>query len=373
MKSNGRIVELNSAPYPDGRRRVVVALHEIYPDETRWNENGITWLEPYVSNCAPSVEMMPLCVRYWDEENGVPFNHGFSHVEGKMPVFEDSYVVGVCDSYEIRELDGCKMLCGIGVIYQQRYPRFVTWLEEAMAQGQEVYSSIEIVAAKGNEEVIYRDGWKEQGRIPTQYTYSGHAFLTVPPADAQSKVIEFSENQNKEEQNMDKEQMEQLTQAIVAGVKTVLSENSQQEQTQEEFEAKLAQKDERIAELEAEVEALKADLGAKEENATEVKEELNECKKTLRTAELNAMLSGFDEEKQNFAKEEIEAFKADPIGCTHSVDAIKTKIEACAFRALEDQRKQYEENAKKNHAPDIFGYTPLGNEDSGKIVNPFGE
>ena len=47
--------EISQALAPDGRRRVKFALHEIYPDETHCNANGITYLEEYSRKNADSI------------------------------------------------------------------------------------------------------------------------------------------------------------------------------------------------------------------------------------------------------------------------------------------------------------------------------
>ena len=41
MEIQERILEISQATNPNGRRKVKFALHEIYPDRTHWNRNGI--------------------------------------------------------------------------------------------------------------------------------------------------------------------------------------------------------------------------------------------------------------------------------------------------------------------------------------------
>ena len=43
--NKNQIIELSTDIL--GRRKVKLALHEIYPDRTQWNRNGITYLEQY--------------------------------------------------------------------------------------------------------------------------------------------------------------------------------------------------------------------------------------------------------------------------------------------------------------------------------------
>ena len=39
------IYEISSENKIAGRRPIKVVLHEIFPDNTRWQENGISWKE----------------------------------------------------------------------------------------------------------------------------------------------------------------------------------------------------------------------------------------------------------------------------------------------------------------------------------------
>ena len=41
------IYEISSENKIAGRRPIKVVLHEIFPDNTRWQENGISWKEEY--------------------------------------------------------------------------------------------------------------------------------------------------------------------------------------------------------------------------------------------------------------------------------------------------------------------------------------
>ena len=66
------LFEISQVVAPDGRRRVKFALHEIYPDETRCNINGITYLEEYSRKNANSIIGMPLCAAFLDDEKEVP-------------------------------------------------------------------------------------------------------------------------------------------------------------------------------------------------------------------------------------------------------------------------------------------------------------
>lgn len=78
MEIQERILEISQATNPNGRRKVKFALHEIYPDRTHWNRNGITYLEQYTRDNADSVKGMPLCAEFLDDDKDVPYGHGLT-------------------------------------------------------------------------------------------------------------------------------------------------------------------------------------------------------------------------------------------------------------------------------------------------------
>lgn len=372
-KFRNSVVDMCSAPYPDGRRKITVMLHEIYPEEGRWNRNGITWLEPYVIANAESIRGMPFCVRYWDEGNGIPYDHGFSgQVEDGMPVYEDSSVVGVAEDYEIRDvtIDGetHRVLCATGVLYQQRCPNFVKWLEEQLASGIQVYSSIEIVAPRGAKEIEYRDGWKQEGRIPTKYVYSGHSFLTVLPADDQSIVLELNQKTKTEVEEMDEHKIVEIAEEVEKRVKALLENAEADTAVLEAKDAEIAALAQKVAELEADNQAKEEAIAcaneamaAKDEKIAQLEGEVAECKRCDAVRELDEAIAGFEQNQKDAAKEEIEAFNADPIGCGHTVASIKQKIEACAYQAMMAAKQLEVNSANQPQVIEVIG-APEGDE-----------
>lgn len=350
------VVDMCSAPYADGRREITVMLHEIYADESRWNRNGITWLEEYVKENAETIRGMPFCVRYWDEEHGIPYDHGFEgRVEDGMPIYEESTVVGVAEDYEIRDItiDGIshRVLCAKGVLYQQRCPNFVSWLEKQLRDGIRVYSSIEIVAPRGSKQIEYRDGWKEEGRIPTRYVYSGHSFLTVLPADDQSVVLELNQKTKTEVEKMDETKVMEIAEEVEKRVKVLIEKNEDYMDMLEDKDEEIAKLKERIAQLEEELRGKEETMSSYEQDACKKDAEIEELKKKVcdyercdAIRELNEALSSFTEEQKAAAKDEIAAFSEDPVGSGHSVSAIRQKIEACAYQAIVAAR-QVENNS----------------------------
>ncbi len=207
MDNSSKIIDLSRDVI--GRRKIKIALHEIYPDDTHWNDNGITYLEQYTRDNADTVIGMPICAEFIGGDKDVPFEHGFTGMKGITPVFEDSVQVGVCEDWSIEdiEIDGLlhKCLCATGYINESRYPNFVQWLEEKKTEGTTVYGSVEFVGTKVNDgEIIYDGGWKEQGRIPMIYNYSGYCIISMEPADHAAVVLEL--NEEKERQKIQSEE-----------------------------------------------------------------------------------------------------------------------------------------------------------------------
>lgn len=184
-----------------GRRRIKLVLHEIYPDRTRWNENGITYLEQYVRDNADSVKGMPLCAEFLDSDKDVPYGHGFTGANGNLSLFEDSVQVGTCEGWSIEDvnIDGQvrRCLCAAGYINENRYPNFVNWLDKHIKRGEPVYGSVEFSGTKENDgEIIYDSGWKEEGRIPMIYDYIGFSIISIRPADDAALILDFEAAQN---------------------------------------------------------------------------------------------------------------------------------------------------------------------------------
>lgn len=114
MEMEKRFLEISQATNPNGRRRVKIVLHEIYPDNTRWNINGISYLEQYTRDNADTVKGMPLCAEFLDNDKEIPYGHGLTGQIKNMPVFEDSVQVGVFEDWSIEDIeleDGIQWEC----------------------------------------------------------------------------------------------------------------------------------------------------------------------------------------------------------------------------------------------------------------------
>ena len=247
------IYEISSENKIAGRRPIKVVLHEIFPDNTRWQENGISWKEEYVQANLHSVVGMSIVAEFLTEDRDIPYNHGMTDVreEDKLPLFEDATMVGHFDKAYVDdvEIGGVTKRCLVaeGTLDEMRYPKFVAWLRENMADSV-VKGSVEIVGKPEHDGyIIYSGGWKEEGRVPQYYDYSGYAILSVKPADEAAIVMELNNKKlDKEDGTMDEKTKNELMAAVTGAVSEVNSK-------WEEYWAK-------VDTLLAEISQLKADI-----------------------------------------------------------------------------------------------------------------
>ena len=361
----GRIFELSNDRQIAGRRKIKLILHEIYPSRDIWQTNGISWDEIYTAQNIDSVANMSLCVEFLSDERRLPYGHGLTEIRDNMPYLEDATVVGHCEKGYITdvEIDGetKKVLVAEGYIDEMRYPKFVEWLQEKMATDG-VKGSVEIVGRpEYNNRIIYDGGWKETGRVPQIYDYSGYAILGIRPADDTAIVMELNNKskENKEDTIMDEKTMGQFVELVKTSVNQTITELNNKSEEYEgkisELNSQLATKDAEIAELNEKLSAAQADSAAKDQTIEAQNTELNSLKETnaalekeKKLAELNSALAEFSPEEQALAQAEIDAFKADPNSI--ELNSITSKI------CVEMVRKNKETHTNElNSAPDIFG------------------
>lgn len=214
LKNNNQYIEICEMPEEElaGRAKIKMSACEIYPDRSRYNDNGITWLEEYVKDNMKSAIGMPYVVSWLDEEEQIPSDHGRQSYDEEGNVqFEGDSVGSVQDVYiEEMEINGeiKKLLMTEGYIYKQRYPKFYKWLKEKIKNGENIYGSIEINGKGNSKKIEYLDGAFDEdgnlkvGRVPTVFDYSGLAILyLVEPADKASMVFEV--NDKKEDNVVD--------------------------------------------------------------------------------------------------------------------------------------------------------------------------
>ena len=365
------IFELSSKKYKNGRRPFTAVLYELQPPEsvvddvgTKYNKNGITFLEEYASKQLDSIKDMSVTVSFLDEERTMIYDHGdtdLSLEESDIPKFENATVIGHFTEGYIDDvvIDGESKRCvlGKGIIDEMRYPAFVETLETELSEGMAVNGSIEIFRPKGHKTIVYKNGCIPKGRIPVNYIHSGWA-MVINPSDVNSTLLELnSQNQNKEEKQMDEKTMRDV---IVNAITETNSKNDALNATITELNSTIESKDAEIVELNATVEQVKkalADLEAERESYWAEKDalvkELGELKAKARIGELNSAIEGFSDEEKKYAETEINSFNEDPIN--GDVNAIVSKIYAGIGQASKETEKAAEQNSANNETElDIF-------------------
>lgn len=395
-RTSSTIYEISSENRIAGRRPIKVVLHEIFPDNTRWQENGISWKEEYVRANLHSVIGMSIVAAFLTEDRDVPYDHGMTEVreEDRLPLFEDATMVGHFDKAYIGdvEIEGVTKRCLIaeGTLDEMRYPKFVAWLREHMAEST-VKGSVEIVGKPEHDGyIIYSDGWKDEGRVPQDYDYSGYAILSVKPADEAAIVMELNNKKtDKEDETMDEKTKNELMAAVASAVSEVNSKWEEYWAKVDALQADISQLKADIAQKEADIKQLQADydkeyaakeaaeLGLTEANAAKEAAEasLNEANAKIAemgnaaaVAELNAALAPYTEEQRAVAQEEIDAFNANPGSV--EINSIIGKICTAMVEAARESKVTETNSANQI---DVFGMMDdAGDQDDGSAdVNVF--
>lgn len=360
-----KILEINKRISKGGRKNIRMVLLTIH-EEGEMNRNGITWVEQYVLDNLESIKGIPICATFLDEDKEDLYDHGYTETveseDGKSePLFLNSESVGVIEDakIEVIEIDGetKKVLVGYGYIFCQRYPNLCEKLESS-----KVKSSIEIMGTDENDrKIIYDGGYKEKGRKPMVFDFTGTCLLGVLEADENCYVLEVAENKNKEEKlNMDENKIIEViqkaiteTNAVKADTETKIAElNSQIEakdaeikeanEAKEVAENNASEKDSKIAELEA-------------ENA-KLKEELAACKKREACEAFDAMLANYTDDEKKCVESEINAYKENPLdgNADEIISKICRNIVENQKKAEADAKIAEQNEAKENETIDIF-------------------
>ena len=365
------VFEMSSEAGISGRRFIKVILHEIHADETQWQGNGVSWNEQYTADNMQSVVGMSIVAEFLGEDRDMPHGHGLTSVRDNMPLFENATMVGhfnkaYIDSVEING-ETKRVLIGEGTLDEMRYPKFVEWLMEHR-QKADVKGSVEITGKPEHDNhIIYADGWKQEGRVPKIYDYSGYAILGIRPADEAAIVMELN-NKHEEELLMDEKVLNELKSSVVQAITETNSKNDEYENTIgtlndtiEQLNGDLAGKDNEIAELNSKIEGLEGDIQAKNGEIETLNAEIANLKNEKAINELNSALSKYSEEEQKYAEEEIAAFKANPgsveinsiVGkiCTKMVEA--SREAAAEINSMIDIFAMPEEKLENNGGEDV--------------------
>ncbi len=360
-------IEISNANKVTGRREVKAVIHEIYDTNDKYNKNGISWNEQYTKNNIDTVKGMPICVEFLDYEKSEPFGHGETGIKDGRPLFEDSVMVGIFEEGTIEEVEvkgnKIKALVGKGYINEQRYPLFVRWLTSEMYDNKPPEGSVEICVKDGNETIIYEGGWKEKGRVPQIYDYTGYCILGVEPADDSAVVLELNKHNKKEENLMDEKTIIELNNKIEAKtteINELKNDIKEKEGAISELNEKIVEKDALLEDKSNEINTLNETIKTKDEKIETITNELNEIKAEMKKLddeklvnELNSKLTAYTDEEKEIAKDLVEKFNAEP--SEELLGNIIAEINnAIAKKVLEERvnKVEVEVNAK---ADDIYG------------------
>lgn len=359
-------IELSSKNKVTGRRKIKAVIHEIYENDSEYNKNGISWNEKYTKHNLDTVEGMPICVEFLDYEKSEPFGHGDTGIKDGRPLFEDSVMVGIFEQGNIENIKvkdkKIKALVGTGYINEQRYPLFVRWLISKMHDKNSPEGSVEICAKDGQDAIIYDGGWKEKGRIPEIYDYTGYCILGIEPADDSAVILELNNKfKNKKEENP---MSEKIITELNEKIETKTNEINELKNDVKEKENKIKELNSKLEKKEKEINELKKDKEKVDKEKKDVEGELKEVKAEKKKlddknliGELSEKLEAYAEEEKEIVKDKIEKFEKEPskelLG--EIIGEINNAIAQKVLEGRNNQEKKKVESEKNSKVEDIYG------------------
>lgn len=378
-----------------GYKRFKLILAEIYDkscivDETgtKYNDNGITWIDEYVENVKDTLIGSSVTVEFTDDSKTDILGHGETgEYKDGVPLLSNATTIGHFDKAymdEVTDDDGetKKVFVGEGTLDYMRYSDCIDLLSEKLSNNETIYGSVEIVRTENNPALVYLYGYKDIGRIPTEFEFSGYALLGcgVQPSDHTASLLELNNKNNKNEEEiitMDEKTLGMITDSIKATISECNSKNEEFESKITELNSALEIKTNENNDLSDKIEKLQKaiqDMETEREGfyaeRDALERELGTLKAEKRLAEMNAALANFTDEQKEYAKAEIEAFNADPI--KSEINSITAKIyegigKATIASEAEKAKILAEQNSKKI---DIFADvddTSTNSNDDGSI------
>ena len=367
--------ELSSKKLKDGKRRFTALLYKLQPPESvinnvgtdgHWNENGITFIEEYAAQNLDSIKDMSMTCDFIDEDKTEVSGHGETGevTDDGLPKFEADIIGHFTEGF-IGEFDDngttSKAVFGKGVIDEMRHADFVAQIETNMANGIAPSGSIEILHPEDSDTIVYLNGKFEQGRVPVRYVHSGFS-LVANPADKASKMIELNNKKEREDEKMDEKTISLICDSVKNAVSETNSKNA-------EYEARISELNESAAELRKAISDMETERDAWWEEKAALQKQLGEALAAQRLGELNSAIENFTDEQKAYAKEEIEAFKADPINS--EINTITDKIYCEIGKQSLENAKVVETNSADDTS-DIFGeVNSVNTNNDGKDVDIF--
>lgn len=326
--------------YKNGRRPFKAVLYELQPPEcvvdgvgTKYNKNGITFLEEYCEPQLGSIKDMSVTVEFLDEERTLISGHGMTGIEDGIPVFDNATTIGhFTEGYidNIETSDGEKrVVIGKGYLDEMRYHAFIEQLEDDLSNDVPVEGSIEIFKSEGNDSIVYKNGYIPKGRIPTEFIHSGWT-MVMNPADTTSTLLELNQKKEKKEEN---EEMEFNMDEIKSTIQTTISEMNEKSESYEtqisELNSQLESKDVELAEKDTKISELNASIADMQKLLDDMKKdqetswaEMRILEEEIAKAKIAEKLSALDKTLAEFSSEEQEVAKDD-------IDKLKSEISAC--------------------------------------------
>nr|DAH62360.1 MAG TPA: chromosome segregation protein [Caudoviricetes sp.] len=378
-----------------GYKRFKLILAEIYDkscivDETgtKYNDNGITWIDEYVENAKDTLIGSSVTVEFADDSKTDILGHGETgQYKDGVPLLSNATTIGHFDKSYIDKVtdnngETKKVFVGEGTLDYMRYSDCIDLLSEKLSNNETIYGSVEIVRTENNPALVYLYGYKDIGRIPTEFEFSGYALLGcgVQPSDHTASLLELNNKNNKNEEEiitMDEKTLGMITDSIKATISECNSKN-------EEFESKITELNsaleiktnenndlsDKIEKLQKAIQEMETEREGFYAERDALEQELGTLKAEKRLAEMNTALANFTDEQKEYAKAEIEAFNADPI--KSEINSITSKIyegigKATIASETEKAKVIAEQNSKKI---DIFADvddTSTNNNDDGSI------
>lgn len=339
----------------NGRRKFKAILYQIYPDDcidveqeagTKYNSNGITWIREYCEKALPSIKGMSLRCEFLDDERTELCGHGMTDIVDDMPIFENAVQIGTFEDGYIEEVETSEgetiLACiGVGEIDSSCYHNFCNKLDENIANGIYPSGSVEIMHTEENKGIVYKYGYKDLGRIPTEFIHSGYALLGVTPSDKTAKLVELNEHKE-ETKTMNDVEIKALIEQTVS---TFTNHTAEINQCKADCDKKIDElnkcvedvtneKNEAIADSEK-IKAALEDCQKERDEAYKklddlyeemkvLREELGKAKAKERIGELNAVIAEYTDEEKAYAQAEIDAFNADPVAT--EINSVVDKI-----------------------------------------------
>lgn len=375
-----------------GYKRFKLILAEIYDkscivDETgtKYNDNGITWIDEYVENVKDTLIGSSVTVEFTDDSKTDILGHGETgEYKDGVPLLSNATTIGHFDKAymdEVTDDDGetKKVFVGEGTLDYMRYSDCIDLLSEKLSNNETIYGSVEIVRTENNPALVYLYGYKDIGRIPTEFEFSGYALLGcgVQPSDHTASLLELNNKNNKNEEEiitMDEKTLGMITDSIKATISECNSKNEEFESKITELNSALEIKTNENNDLSDKIEKLQKaiqDMETEREGfyaeRDALEKELGTLKAEKRLAEMNAALANFTDEQKEYAKAEIEAFNADPI--KSEINSITAKIyegigKATIASEAEKAKIIAEQNSKKiDIFADVDDTSANGNDD----------